>query len=99
MKKIILGVGMGLCLLPMASQAIERGEMLANTCFSCHGYEGKMAGGQIIPLAQYPASMIISQMKAYKNGTREGTIMSRHAKGYTDEEIELLAQFIGDQTK
>lgn len=90
----ILGLGL---LITAPVMAVDRGEMLANSCFSCHGYDGKATGAAIPPLENYPASLIISQMKAYRDGTREGTIMNRHAKGYTDEEIELMAKYIGKQ--
>ncbi|WFE69638.1 cytochrome C [Thiomicrospira sp. R3] len=97
MKKILLPAA-GLMLASVFPvQAVERGELLANSCFSCHGYEGRLNNAIIPTLENYPASLIISQMKAYRDGTRPGTIMDRHAKGYTDEEIELMAKFIGKQ--
>lgn len=97
-KKVLplAGLIMGLSVMTSA-HAVDRGELLANSCFSCHGYEGRLDNAEIIPLANYPASLIISQMKAYRDGTRQGTIMNRHARGYTDEEIELMANFIGLQ--
>lgn len=97
MKKVLLPAA-GLMLSTMLpAQAVERGELLAHSCFSCHGYDGRLDNATIPTLENYPASMIISQMKAYRDGTRQGTIMNRHAKGYTDEEIELMAKFIGRQ--
>jgi sulfide dehydrogenase cytochrome subunit len=97
MRKVLLPAAGLLLATMMPAQAVERGELLANSCFSCHGYEGKLDNPKIPSLENYPASMIISQMKAYRDGTRTGTIMNRHAKGYTDEEIELMAKFIGKQ--
>lgn len=97
MKKALIPAAGLLLAFALPAQAVERGELLANSCFSCHGYEGKATGSTIPPLGNYPASLIVSQMKAYRDGIRTGTIMNRHAKGYTDEEIELMAQFIGKQ--
>lgn len=97
-KKLLPLFGLFLGLSAATSvHAVDRGELLANSCFSCHGFEGKLDNAEITPLANYPASLIISQMKAYRDGTRQGTIMNRHARGYTDEEIELMANFIGLQ--
>ncbi|MDG6777765.1 cytochrome C [Thiomicrorhabdus sp. zzn3] len=93
-KLIVAGL---LTIAALPASAVDRGELLANSCFSCHGYDGKATGGAIPPLGEYPASLIVSQMKAYRDGTRNGTIMNRHARGYTDEEIELLAKYIGKQ--
>ena len=45
----------------------------------------------------YPASAIVSQMKAFKDGSRPATVMARHAKGYSDEDIAALAKYIGIQ--
>lgn len=98
MKKLIIpAVGVLLTFSVPFAHAVDRGELLANSCFSCHGYDGQVSDAKIPSLANYPASMIVSQMKAYRDGTRVGTVMDRHAKGYTDEEIELLAQHIGKQ--
>ncbi|EXI71532.1 MAG: Flavocytochrome c cytochrome subunit [Candidatus Accumulibacter sp. SK-11] len=36
-------------------------------------------------------------MKAFKNGTRPATIMHQLAKGYTDEEIAILAEYFAKQ--
>jgi len=33
-------------------------------------------------------------MKAFKSGERKGTVMNRIARGYTDEEIELMAKHL-----
>jgi sulfide dehydrogenase cytochrome subunit len=59
----------------------------------CHGPEGKFVGGSIPPLAGYPESVMIEQLKAIKVGTRKSTVMQRHITGYTDLEIEELAKY------
>lgn len=77
------------------SKTITNAEMSATTCFSCHGPEGKYVGGTIPPLAGYPASVMATQLIAYKNGTRAGTMMPRHVKGYTDQELTDIANYFG----
>lgn len=72
-----------------------QGEILAHSCFSCHGYDGKPAGGPIPPLGLFPSAHIERQMLDFKYDRRPGTIMTRHAKSYTDEEIKLMAKFLG----
>ena len=72
-----------------------KGEILAQGCFSCHGYNGKPSGGAIMPLAFFPAVHIETQMLNFKNGLRPGTVMVRHAKGFTDEEIKIMAEYLG----
>jgi len=38
---------------------------------------------------------MLTQLQAYKNGSREGTIMPQLAKGYTDEQLETIALQLG----
>lgn len=66
---------------------------LAANCFGCHGPEGRSPG--VIPsLYGKSAEHIVKAMKEFRAGTRNGTIMDRHAKGYADTEIEMLANYI-----
>ena len=73
---------------------------LAATCANCHGTNGQ-ARGEMKGLAGEPAEKIILMMNAYKAGTLPGTtIMHQIAKGYTDEQIRLIAgYFAAQQTK
>lgn len=66
---------------------------LAATCASCHGTDGRSATKEVVPLAGLPKEHIVARMKAFKDGTRPATIMHQLAKGYTDQQIELLAAY------
>jgi sulfide dehydrogenase cytochrome subunit len=68
-----------------------RPAMLANPCAGCHGTDGA-SPGSIPSIKGLPSSHLISVMKAFKSGKRKGTVMNRIARGYTDEEIELMAK-------
>jgi len=100
MTQLLAGLTLasGLAVLPTAAQAerttnISAGEMYATTCFQCHGPEGKYAGGIIPPLAGYPASVMYKQLVDFKSGARPSTIMQRHVKGYSDEELKAIADY------
>jgi len=71
-----------------------RGQILAFSCASCHGTDGKSVS--IIP-SFYGKSPEYLEMalKDFKSGRRYSTVMMRHAKGYTDEEIRLIAEYYG----
>jgi sulfide dehydrogenase cytochrome subunit len=71
-----------------------RGQILALSCAGCHGPDGKSAG--IIP-SFYGKSpeYIESALNEFKSGARASTVMGRHAKGYSDEEIHLIAEYCG----
>ena len=66
---------------------------LAATCANCHGTEGRSATREASALAGLPKDLIVSQMKAFKEGARPATIMHQLARGYTDRQIELIADY------
>lgn len=66
----------------------------AAMCASCHGTNGKATEGSAVPsLAAMPKDTMVATMKAFKAGTRPATVMHQLAKGYTDEQIELIAAY------
>jgi len=84
-----------LTLMSLSVQAVERGQLMADTCLACHG--GVNSEAMIPNLNNYPSSMIISQMKAFRDGSRPSTVMIRHATGYSDAEVEMIAKYLGIQ--
>jgi sulfide dehydrogenase cytochrome subunit len=66
---------------------------LAATCASCHGTDGHSVTTEVVPLAGLPKEHIITQLKAFRDGTRPATVMQQLAKGYSDAQIELLADY------
>jgi cytochrome c553 len=71
---------------------------LSASCSACHGTNGNSVGG-IPVLAGLNRENIIKQMQDFKSGARPATVMSKHAKGYSDAEIEKLADFFSAQTR
>ncbi|NTW51994.1 MAG: sulfide dehydrogenase [Chlorobiaceae bacterium] len=72
-----------------------RGQNLALSCAGCHNTDGKSVG--IIPaIYGKTAEYIESAMKDFRSGNRPSTVMGRHAKGYSDEEIHLIARYFGE---
>jgi sulfide dehydrogenase cytochrome subunit len=73
---------------------------LAATCASCHGTNGKAVDGAVVPgLAGVPAAHMIEQMKAFRTGARQASVMHQLVKGYTDAQIEQLAAYFAAQPK
>lgn len=83
-------------LLPLSVQADElsRAALLSYTCAGCHGTDG-ISPGSIPSIACKSADAIEKALKEYRSGKRFSTVMGRHVKGYTDEEIQLIAGFFG----
>ena len=48
-------------------------------------------------LAGQQKTYIIEQMRAFRDGKRPATIMHQLAKGYTDPQIEAIAEFFSRQ--
>lgn len=73
---------------------------LAATCANCHGTDGKaVEGSSVVTLAGMPKDYIVTQMKAFRDGTRPATIMHQLSKGYTDAQIEQIASYFAAQKK
>jgi sulfide dehydrogenase cytochrome subunit len=69
-----------------------RGEMLALSCASCHGTDGKST--TITPyIAGIGKTTLYKTLLDYKYGRLEGTMMPKHAKGFSDEELEQVAYY------
>lgn len=70
----------------------SRGTVLANTCFSCHGTDGRSAGA-MPSIDGKSADYIADTLKRFRDGGKAGTVMPRIAKGFTDAEIDALAAY------
>ena len=83
------------CLATAAAHAQDPNyaRSLAATCFTCHGTEGRSVGGVPPSLAGQDRNYLLQQMRDYKAGKRPATIMHQHAKGYTDQQLELIAGY------
>ena len=66
---------------------------LAATCTACHGTEGRSVGGVPPGLAGQDRNYLLQALKDFKADKRPATIMHQLAKGYTDEQLELLATY------
>jgi cytochrome c553 len=73
-------------------------QTLAASCAACHGSQGNSVGGTSV-LAGLDVSHFVLQMMAFKNGSRSSTVMHRHAKGLTVEEINDLAVYFAQQKR
>lgn len=69
---------------------------LAATCANCHGTNGN-AKGDMKPLSAIPAERIIKMVKEFRSGEQPASIMHQISKGYTDEQITLIAQYFAAQ--
>jgi len=85
--------------LLLASPAVAQpsgptGQAMAQTCYVCHGPAGRSAP-PIPTIAQVPAAVLRIRMMEFKTEQRPSTVMARIAKGYSDEQITAISDYLG----
>lgn len=60
----------------------------ATSCSGCHGTE--------LSLEPFSAEEIVAALAAYRDGSREATVMDRIARGFTEEEGRAIAEWIAE---
>lgn len=83
----------GFCNFAQAQDA-NTGRNIASNCANCHGTLGRSQGG--MPALAGRAD-VLQLMKEFKEGKRPATIMHQLAKGYSDEQIALVAAYFAQQ--
>ncbi len=92
---VLAGLFAGLAGLAPAAESVN-GRNWAATCTGCHGTAG-YSEGAMPNLAGLQKAYIVTAMREFKAGTRQATVMHQHAKGYSDEQIERIAEFFAAQ--
>ena len=70
----------------------------AASCAGCHGTEGRSHG--VIPsLAGRPKDELVKAMMDFKADRRSASVMHQHAKGYSDKQIERMAEYFSKQKR
>lgn len=67
--------------------------VLAGNCFTCHGPNGH-SPGTIPSLNTLGKKRLVSDLMDFRSGEAPSTVMGRQAKGYSDAEIEAIAEYI-----
>lgn len=93
LKALIMTIAMYFSFsLSLQATEISRGVMLSNSCAACHGTDGNSPGA--MPSINGKSADFISQaLLDFREGRRPATVMGRHASGYSDEEIKLIAEY------
>lgn len=95
-KTFKYAIAAGVVAWAASSGAIAAGasaEMLSDTCFGCHGTDGRSNGPAIPTIAGLSNDYLVETMTGYASGDIPSTIMGRIAKGYSEEEIEAIAKY------
>jgi sulfide dehydrogenase cytochrome subunit len=68
----------------------------ATSCSGCHS-SITTTGGGIAPLAGRDAGELQAALLAFRSGDRPATVMNRIAKGFSPEELAVLAKWFAAQ--
>src|SRR5574343_1552375 len=80
---------------PLTAQAADPNlaRNLAATCANCHGTNGHAQPGAVLDtLAGTPKERTLQRLAEFKSGARSATIMHQIVKGYSDEQLDLIAR-------
>jgi sulfide dehydrogenase cytochrome subunit len=77
---------------------ISKIDIIVSTCFTCHGVNG-IGSGKIPELRGLKKSDITESLLGFASGDEKSTIMGRHAKAYSKDEINLLAEYFSSLKK
>ncbi len=100
MKPLTLAALLGLAAVAGTAQAADPNlaRNLAATCANCHGTNGRaVEGAGLDPLAGLDKAKILQKLADFKSGVKPATIMHQIAKGYTDEQLDLIAGYYAAQ--
>lgn len=87
---------LALCAPAWGADDVLLGRSLAATCANCHGTDGQ-ARGEMKTLAGVPADRLLKMVGDFRSGQQPATIMHQIAKGYTDEQMRLIAAYFAAQ--
>ncbi|MBS1132579.1 MAG: cytochrome [Proteobacteria bacterium] len=73
---------------------------LAATCANCHGTHGRaLPGSGLDDLAGMDKAKALQKLADFKSGAKPASVMHQIAKGYTDEQLALIATHFAAQSK
>lgn len=79
--------------LPASAGDANLGRNLAATCITCHGKHATGTG----TLEGMPKAQITQAMKDFKSGARPATLMHQISKGYSEQQVALVAEYFSQQ--
>jgi len=93
MRALAVFAAMLLAAGAVAAQGGPSGQAMVQTCYVCHGPEGRSAEG-MPALMRGQKEFVVRQMIEFKTDRRPATIMNRVAKSYSDEQIAAIGDYL-----
>lgn len=71
-----------------------RGQAIGLACSSCHGTDG-ISFGSVPSLRGRPAAELEQMLFSFRNTQDRALIMSRIAKGFSEQELTMVSDYFG----
>ncbi|MBO3706281.1 MAG: c-type cytochrome [Candidatus Accumulibacter sp.] len=100
MKLLPAVAGLGLLAATGFTQAADPNlaRNLAATCANCHGTNGKaVPGAGLDALNGIDKAKTLQKLADFRSGAKPASIMHQIVKGYTDEQLDLIATYLAAQ--
>ena len=94
--RVLVALAAGAAMMPALAQDNHLARNLAATCANCHGVNGN-AQGDMKPLAGMTSEKMLAMIADFKSGAQPATIMHQIAKGYSDEQMKLIAGYFASK--
>jgi len=92
--RLLISLNLGLFILPVSAIEVSA-KVIAFSCYGCHSSGGTSDKPSI--LKAKPANELEKKLLDFKYDRKSSTIMGRIAKGYTDTELNAVAQYLSQQ--
>jgi cytochrome c553 len=90
----LLGTGIGLAVVAVPAHATNDIEATAQLCAARHGQNGVPSDPKTVPIIWgQERSYLFKQMRNYRNGERDNSIMSPIAKSLAEEDLRKIASY------
>lgn len=102
-KILVAGAALGfaasaLFVAPVSAQVdADAARYIAANCANCHGTNGVALGG-MPSLSGQKKEQIAARVREFRDGKRAATVMHQIAKGYSDAQIDAIAEQIARQS-
>jgi sulfide dehydrogenase cytochrome subunit len=87
-------LALGLSAAAPAGDDLATGKMLVDTCAGCHGTNGNSVGPASPTISAMDPLVFVDMMTAFAEDETYSTIMGRIARGYTEDEYELMGEYL-----
>ncbi|QEI07802.1 cytochrome c [Pigmentiphaga aceris] len=95
-RRFLIALTLAACATsPAFAGDVVLGKQKAISCAACHGQQGLSTVPDAPNLAGQPELYVVTQLKAYRSGTRRHEVMNLMAKPLTDDDIDNLAAWFG----